>query len=290
MKWLRRLGIALAVLVLVLAIGAGTVYGVSASRLSRSYASVKGHAVTVHADSATIERGRHIATAVIKCVDCHRADFGGGLVVDDPAIGTVAASNVTTGAGGVLARYDDALLERAIRHGIGHDGRGLWIMPSYEVQGLADDDLAALIAYIRSLKPVDRTMPPLRLGPVGRALYVGGKLPLVDASRIAPDITHPVSMPAAPTAEYGKYAARVGGCFGCHGETLSGGPIPGSPPDWKPAANITPTGLQAYDEAAFVKLLKTGTRPAGTMVDSLMPYRFTKDLTPSRRSRRATNA
>ena len=279
MTWLRRIALALLALLVVAATGVGTVYAVSSNRLAARFTSVKPHPVLVHGDSATIERGRHVATAVIKCVDCHRSDFGGGTVVDDPAIGTVAATNLTTGKGGVLSKYDDALLERAIRHGVGHDGRGLWIMPSYEVSGLADDDLAALIAYLRSLPAVDREGPPLRLGPVGRALYLAGKLPLIDAARIDPNTPHPASVTPAPTAEYGKYAARIGGCIGCHGETMSGGPIPGGPPDWKPAANITPTGLAAYDEARFVTLMRTGMRPAGVKVDSLMPYRYTKDLT-----------
>jgi mono/diheme cytochrome c family protein len=278
MSWFRRIGIALLVLVVVAAAGVGTLYAVTNNRIASPFAAVKPHLVTVHADAATIERGKHIATAVVKCQDCHKADFGGGIVVDDPAIGTVAATNLTTGAGGVLAKYDDALLERAIRHGVGYDGRGLWVMPSSEVTGLADDDLAALIAYLRSLPPVDRTVPANRLGPVGRALYVAGKLPLIGAEEIDPNVPHPATMPPAPTAEYGKYAARIGGCFGCHGETMSGGPIPGGPPDWKPAANITPTGLAAYDEAKFVDLMRTGVRPGGTKVDSLMPYRYTKDL------------
>ncbi len=278
MLWLRRIGIAVVALVVLLAVCVGTVYAISSSRMAKPFNDLKGHAVAVHTDAATLERGKHIATAVIKCVDCHKADMGGGTVVDDPAIGTVMASNLTAGKGGVLARYDDVALERAIRHGVGVTGLGLWIMPSYEIKELADDDLAALIAYMRSVPPVDRAIPPNRLGPVGRALYLTGKLPLIDATRIDANVTHPATMPPAPTAEYGKYSARVGGCLGCHGETLSGGPIPGGAPDWKPAANITPTGLAAYDETKFVTLLRTGMRPAGVMVDSLMPYRFTKDL------------
>lgn len=279
MSWRRRLGLVLVVLVVLLAAGAGTVYGVSQSRLARSYADVPAHPVPVPTGAEAIARGAHIARAVIKCVDCHKADLGGGTVVDDPAIGTVAATNITAGAGGVLAQYTDADLERAIRHGVGRDGRGLWVMPSYEVHQLTDEDLGALIAYLRSVAPVERTVLPRRLGPVGRALYLGGQLPLIDAARINHAAPHPARLAPAPTAEYGRYAARVGGCFGCHGEGLSGGPIPGGPPDWKPASNITPTGLQGYDEAAFTTLLRTGLRPSGTPVDTLMPWRYTKDLT-----------
>ena len=279
MTWIRRVGIAVGVIIVVLAVGVGTVYGVSARRLGKTFGDVKGHQVAVPTDSASIERGRHIAHAVVKCGDCHDNDFSGKVVIDDPAIGKITGANLTAGKGGVIAKYDDVLLERAIRHGVGHDGRGLLIMPSYEVQFLADEDVGALIAYIRSLKAVDHEIPGQRIGPVGRALYLAGKLPLVDAVRIDPAFTPPASMPVAATAEYGAYAARVGGCKGCHGESLSGGPIPGGDPSWPPAANITPTGLAAYSEAAFTTLLRTGKRPAGTIVNSVMPYRYTKDLT-----------
>ena len=278
MIWLRRIGIGFAILIVILAAGLSTLYAVSERRLAKMYGEVKPHPVVVHADSVMLERGRHLATAVGKCGDCHKADFGGGVFINDAAIGLVAAPNLTRGKGGVIGRLDDAMLERAIRHGVGYDGRGLWIMPAYEAQFVADDDLAAIIAYLRSVPPVDRETPVRHLGPVGRALFVGGQLPLVDAVRIDHAATHVTSMPPAVSEAYGKYSARIGGCNGCHGETLSGGPIPGTPPEWKPAANITPTGLKGYDEAAFFTLMRTGKRPAGTMVDSVMPYRYTRDL------------
>jgi cytochrome c553 len=60
-------------------------------------------------------------------------------------------------------------------------------------------------------------------------------------------------------------------CTGCHGERFSGGPIPGAPPDWKPAANLTPTGLGHYTEADFVRALRDGVRPGGARIDPSMP-------------------
>jgi hypothetical protein len=60
---------------------------------------------------------------------------------------------------------------------------------------------------------------------------------------------------------------------------LSGGKIPGAPPDWKPAANITPAGIGHYSEAGFIGILRAGTRPDGSKIDSLMPWRLTKEMT-----------
>ena len=72
----------------------------------------------------------------------------------------------------------------------------------------------------------------------------------------------------------------VGGCKGCHGPTLSGGPIPGTPPEWKPAANLTPTGIGHYTEKDFFAALREGKRPSGTTIDTTyMPVRWTKLMT-----------
>jgi mono/diheme cytochrome c family protein len=87
--------------------------------------------------------------------------------------------------------------------------------------------------------------------------------------------------PAADTtADYGRYLADIGGCTGCHGPTLSGGPIPGLPPESKPARNITPEGIGSWTEPDFFKALREGIRPDGTPIDSTqMPIRLTREMT-----------
>jgi cytochrome c5 len=114
---------------------------------------------------------------------------------------------------------------------------------------------------------------------MGRALFVAGKLPILHAERIDHARSSTMSVSPGATAEYGKYVAAVG-CQGCHGATLAGGPIEGGAPDWPPAANLTPSGsLKSWTEAGFVNFLRTGTRPNGTPVGSVMPIRLTKRLT-----------
>ncbi|MDA1080409.1 MAG: hypothetical protein O2973_01840 [Gemmatimonadetes bacterium] len=88
-----------------------------------------------------------------------------------------------------------------------------------------------------------------------------------------------IAPPEGPTADYGAYIARVGGCHGCHGETLSGGPIPAGDPSWPPAANLTPTGIGRYSETAFNTPLRTGLRPDGSEVNVAMPIRWSKEMT-----------
>ncbi|MBI2795554.1 MAG: cytochrome c [Gemmatimonadetes bacterium] len=278
MKWLKWIGIVLGVLVVVLCAAIGTVFAVSQRRFDRRW-DVAGHALTINHDSATVARGRHLVQAVVKCVDCHGPDLAGTRFIDDPALGLVVASNLTSGQGGVGKMYDDVAFERALRHGVRRDGAGLRVMPSFEMQNMADDDVAAIIAYLRAVPPVDKILPATSLRLLARVLYVAGELPIIDAERIDQAARPPASMPFAPTREYGAYFARINGCLGCHGEGLSGGKIPGTPPDWPPAANITPTGLAQYQEADFMKLLRTGVRPSGVKVSDVMPWRLAKDLT-----------
>ena len=63
------------------------------------------------------------------------------------------------------------------------------------------------------------------------------------------------------------------GCIGCHGADFSGGPIPGGPPDWPPAANLTLGGdLANWTEVGFLSAFRTGIKPSGAPFDEIMPY------------------
>jgi mono/diheme cytochrome c family protein len=111
-------------------------------------------------------------------------------------------------------------------------------------------------------------------------LYLKGVLPLLPAERVDHSAVHPAAIAPAPTVEYGRYVVSVAGCQGCHGPTLSGGPIPGAPPEMGIPANITPKGIGHYTEADFFTALRDGKRPAGTMIDTAnMPVRWTKLMT-----------
>ena len=276
-KILRASAWAVGVLV-VLVIAAGcTLYFMSQRRLDRKW-TVAAHAVTVPTDSLALARGRHMAVAISKCGDCHGADFGGAQFIDEPPVARLYATNLTRGKGGIGATYSDLDWERAIRHAVRPNGDGLLFMPSLEFQWLTDEDLAALIAYLKSVPPVDREATPNRVGPIARALFVKGDLVLVPAEQVNHE-THPAAVPMAVSVEYGRYLANVGGCTGCHGPTLSGGKIPGTPPDWKPAANLTPAGLGHYTEEDFFRALREGMRPGNVPIDTLMPVKATKQMT-----------
>jgi mono/diheme cytochrome c family protein len=275
--WLRRLIMGVAAIVFLIAGAFAGVYGFSSEGMTRRY-EIPEVALTIPTDSVSLARGRHLVVAVGKCMDCHDQGLKGKVFIEDPIFGRLVASNLTTGKGGVLANYTDAQLERAIRHGVKADGTPVLFMPSQEFNHFTDEDLAAVVAYVRSLPPVDNELPATKLKMLPRMLYVIKKLDLVPAELI--DHTkRPAPITAGVTREYGEYMAETGGCFGCHGRGLSGGAIPGAPPSLPKATNITPTGIGKWTEAQFIQAMRSGVRPDGTRIDPFMPWSAIGQLT-----------
>lgn len=278
-RWLKAILATLSVLILLVATGAATLY-VASERQIKTVHDVAPTSLVIPTDSAAIERGRHLVEAVTKCMDCHGNDLGGAVMVDDGALGRFVGSNLTRGEGGVASRYSDLDFVRAIRHGLRPDGRPLIVMPSQAFYHLSDEDLGAIIAYIRSVPAVDRVNPASRVGPLGRALGLAGKLPLLPATLIDRSTTPPATVQAGATAAYGDYLVKVGGCYDCHGPSLAGGPMPGQSPGDPPAANLTPGGkFGAWSEAQFIHAMRTGERPDGSMINPVMPWPAVGKLT-----------
>lgn len=271
-KVLKWTGIVLGGLVCLVVVALAVVYGMSEYRMTRTYQVAVANLV-VPTDAETIARGRHIAVTR-GCIDCHGENLGGGTVIDLPPVARLFATNLTSGEGGVGTRYTDADYERAIRHGVRPDGRPLRFMPSHEFYPLSDQDVTALIAYLRSVPPVNNDPGETSIGPIARALFLAGQMYLVPAELIDHDAPRPTAPPAGPTAEYGAYLAT--GCVGCHGDGYSGGKIPGAPPEMPIPANITPhreTGIGGWAEADFFRAMREGRRPDGAEIDPFMPWK-----------------
>lgn len=267
MTILRRTSITVVSLLVVLT---GYVYVRSEWRLRTSYDKPLTTLV-VPGDSATVARGDHLYHATISCALCHGDDGGGKMYEDNPRVVTVAGPNLTRGKGSVVADFTDADFVRAIRHGLRRDSTSLVLMPSEVYVNLADEDLAAIIAYIKQLPAVDREMPRVRFGPIGRALLSAGKLNILVAPK-TPNHVPVTPVPGGPTAQYGEYITRVTGCKGCHGNGLSGGRVAG-PPNLPPASNLTPKGIGHWTEADFVRAMREGKRPDGSAINEFMPWK-----------------
>jgi mono/diheme cytochrome c family protein len=277
--WLKRTAYGIAGLVVVALIAAGSVYAMSESRFRRTY-TVSAEPIAVASDSATVARGEHLARAVVGCGDCHGEGLRGNTMFDQAPMGRLVALNLTSGTGGVGAQLTPEVIERAVRHGVGPDGRALRIMPSDDFQYMSDDDIHAVIAYVRQVAPVNNVLPATSLMLLPRALLLAGKMPLLPAEQMRDSARKPMSVAIGPTPEYGDYLSVIAGCRKCHGPGLSGGKMEFGPPDWGPAANITRAGnIGRWTEAQFLETIRTGKRPDGSTLKNPMPWQTLRNMT-----------
>jgi mono/diheme cytochrome c family protein len=258
-KFLKVLGIGLGVLVVLLVIGFGVVSTKASARLAQRF---DAHKVTLPPPDSleqAIDRGKHLVNARYACAICHGADFGGGVMIDDPAIGTLRGPNITKGGkGSKIANYKDADWDRIVRHGIKPDGTPA-VMPSEDFFKVSDRELADMVAYIESLPPVDREVPAPSFGPIGKVLIVAGKFP-ISAEKLESHTTAHAAQPpeTGDTKEFGAHLAAV--CSGCHRANLAGGPMQFGPPDWPAAGNLTPheAGLKGWSLEDFERAITQG--------------------------------
>jgi mono/diheme cytochrome c family protein len=269
-KGLLGLGVVLLLVVLALCAFAYVQASAFDASVAKVYA-IAPPAIAASTDPLLIARGKHLTESIGGCVGCHAADLGGKPSDPMGPLGVAYPPNLTSGRGGIGQRYSDGQLARVIRDGIKADGRSLRFMPAQDLSWWPDQDLVALVSYLRSLPAVDRVSPPSTVGLVGKVLDRLGKLPLDIARRIDHDAPRAKILAATPTQAYGKYLARS--CASCHGPGLSGGRIPGAPAKLAVPANITPhrTGIKHYTEADFMHLLDTGEKPNGKKLDPFMP-------------------
>jgi cytochrome c553 len=269
MKILRRIVIGLVALIVLLVV---TIYALSAMRLNRSY-DVSVAALSVSPATADTAEG-HRWASMRGCTECHGEQLGGTVLANDFAFGRVAAPNLTRGAGGVGPAYADSDWVRAVRHGIDRESKPLFLMPSHEYHGLSDRDLSTIIAWARSIPPIDSAAADIRLGPVARGLVAFGVFPL--AANVIDHDARPTPPEPGTTVEYGRYLAGM--CTPCHAQNL-GGLEPGGhgPP---PGPNITKGGaLASYTRETFARAVRTGQTPTRPLNGELMPWPAFSQLT-----------
>lgn len=169
-----------------------------------------------------MNRGKYLAEGILMCFTCHSprdmnsADLalieskkgGGGTLVYKDSTTTVIAPNISsdkeTGAG----TWTDDMIGRAIREGVGHDGRVLsWQMPYNIFRNLSDEDLASVVVYIKSLPPVRNVVAPTKISAEERSWTEKSMRPILEPIP-EPDVSDAVKR--------GSYLVKIGECIGCH--------------------------------------------------------------------------
>jgi len=268
-KLLKWLGIIIGGLLLLGIILVGSVFAIGKSRLNKSY-NIEPESVAIPSDNASLERGKYIVTTT--CTGCHGENLAGTVLLDDPGLGYFPAPNLTAGKGGIGGTYADADFVRSIRHGVRPNGMPLMIMPAGAFYYFSDADLGSIIAYVKSVPPVDNELGKKSAKPMGYILLGAGQFGDILA---AETIDHTGPRPSAPAqavnAAYGEYLVNTGDCKACHGVELSGAQPaePGAPF----APNLTPGGdLANWTTENFIALMRTGKTPEGKMLDDAMPW------------------
>lgn len=246
---------------------------------------------------ARLERGKYLVEGVYGCLGCHgdrdwslegappkAGREGAGITGAEFETAWLTLPNLTPDAETGMGRVSDDALARAIREGIGHDGRVLIPMMPYQgYRRIPDEDLASIVVYLRNLPPIKNALPKTA-APFPLPLFLRQVPRPLDGPVAPPDLSTP--------EKRGEYLVRTIDCAGCHTPRgmsgprpeldLAGGnpmPIPGSA-NPVAASNLTPdpSGIPYYDEEVFVNAMRTGKVVARPLSPG-MPWIFFAKMT-----------
>ena len=267
-KWI---GIVLGSLIGLLFVTGAVLYFMGNARLSKTYDFSPSN-ITIPTDAASIDYGKHRVESL--CEGCHDKDLGGiEKWFNASPLGTIDSANLTTGEGGFGQEItSDEDYVRAIRHGIDPDGKPIFMPAVVSTAHFSDQDLGSIIAYLKTVPPVDHKTDGQNLTPLGKILLVVGVLPQLPVEVVSHEMQ--VTAPErGVTVEYGEYLVNINDCHICHGPNLNGGPFP-DPTITLISPNITPGGeLGFWKEEQFIHTIQTGVTPSGHQLSDHMPWK-----------------
>lgn len=171
-----------------------------------------------------VARGRYLVEHVAECLPCHSprdwtkpygpvmpglvGSGGAPLGADVGVPGVAVPGNLTPDPTTGLGQVSDGAVLRALREGVGHDERALFpVMPYVNYRTMSDDDARAVVAYLRTLPPVEHQTAPTRINfPV--SLFIRG----------VPKPVDPVAPPPPDPISQGRYLVTLAGCRECHSQ------------------------------------------------------------------------
>jgi mono/diheme cytochrome c family protein len=222
--------------------------------------------LTVARTTSQIQRGQAIVDGF--CGACHSrtGTLTGGMDVGKDfslPLGSFVSSNLTPA--GQLAHWSDGEIFRAIRNGVDAKGRWLIVMSYTNAGKLSDEDIKAIIAYIRSLPASGQVTPepPDQLSPLGLVMLGAGLLPsgkpVLSGAIKAP--------PKSSSPQYGEYILSYQDCRECHGSKLTGG-VQGQLAPVGPGLSL----VKGWTLEDFISTMRTGMDPSGHQLGKEMPW------------------
>ena len=212
-KILKWTGITIVALIIIFVI---LVFALQNKNFNAPYPALKAST-----DSATIERGRYLVYGPAHCSGCHspkenlekiangeQLPLQGGYVFELP-IGKIISPNITPDEETGIGKWGDSVIARSLRYGVGHDGRAIFdFMPFHN---LSDEDLTAVISFLRSQQPIKNEVNVRQLNFLGKAVNAFMMKPVGPEGEVAKSVTPDT------TAAYGEYIANyITNCRGCH--------------------------------------------------------------------------
>jgi mono/diheme cytochrome c family protein len=265
LKWF---GISLVVLLVIVL----TVFYFKGSAMLNPTLNLPPDNVSIPTDPSSIEHGKHLVQVI--CSDCHTSDLSGKNMISAP-FGRIDSANLTPSKSGAGSEFKDVDWVRVLRHGVDDKGRALVVMPAQEFWNFSDQDLGDIVAYLKTLPPVDKQHKDPQINILGKIMFGAGMFgkDIVPAGVIAHSQRPPV-IPVGATAQYGEYLIDVTGCHSCHGTQLAGGKS--AKPGAIDASNLTPGGdLKTWGKAEFINTVRTGVSPNGHKLNpDEMPWKF----------------
>jgi mono/diheme cytochrome c family protein len=236
-----------------------------------------------------LERGRYLVNDVMGCFECHsqvELKDGINVPVGKPGAGRVfvnegkmrvVAPNITPDKTNGLGNWTDDQIARAIREGVDKGGHTLFpIMPYLQYRYVSDEDVAAVVVYLRSIEAATSSLPPTSVPfPVSRLINAA---PQPVTTVADPDPSNRVAR--------GEYLVHAGACPECHNPADSHGrPVAvmdlagGTTIEKVASTNITPdaSGISYYDENLFIQAIRTGKVKARTL--HVMPWWLYRGMT-----------
>jgi len=285
MKRFRKILEWTGIILLVLIVGLVTaVYSRQNLKFTAPYPEIK-----TSTDSAVIARGRHLVYSSAHCINCHSTHNADSLVaagLEVPLsggvlfnldLGKIYSKNITSDKETGIGKYNDGEIARALRYGVHPDGGPVYdFMPFHN---MCDDDLTAVISYLRTQSPVQNVVPENELNFVGKTVRAFLVVP------VGPDGEPAKSVKQDTTAEYGKYLTLyVAECNGCHTKRDLAGKFIGEPfaggndIDGYLAPNLTPDStarIFGWTKEIFIRRFRAGK----LIPDSPMPWNSFRNMT-----------